>query len=112
MRKRIARTPRYYEGTIPPIHHASALSLSVLGDIQEMYQERPDLIMGAWPEVIGPQLAPMTRALSFQEGILIVLVKNSTLHSLLSQRDRVKILASLRQKFPKVAIKSIVFRIG
>jgi hypothetical protein len=85
---------------------------TVLAEIGEMHAERLDLVMASWPEIIGPQLAPMTQVVSFQDGILVVKVKNSTLHSLLSQHDKPKILTSLRYKFPNVSIKNIVFRIG
>ena len=84
----------------------------VLQKIGRIHQMRPDLVLAAWPEIIGEKLAPMTQAVSFEEGILVVKVKNSTLHSLLSQNDKFRILRKLRQKFPKMAIKNIVFRIG
>jgi hypothetical protein len=41
-----------------------------------------------------------------------VKVKNSTLHSLLSQNDKPRILQLLRQQFPNAEIKNIYFRIG
>jgi Dna[CI] antecedent DciA-like protein len=85
---------------------------AVLEKISEVYQERPDFVLAAWPLIIGPQIATMTQAISFIEGVLLVKVKNSTLHSLLSQKDRSRILNLLRMKFPKTHIKNIVFRIG
>lgn len=112
MRKRFERTPRHYDGSKLTTHHASQISSNVLVSIREVYQERPDLVLAAWPEVIGPQLSKMTQAISFIDGILVVKVKNSTLHSLLSQRDKPKVLSSLRQKFPKLLVKGIIFRIG
>jgi hypothetical protein len=65
-----------------------------------------------WPDVIGPKLASMTQAHSFVDGVLLVKVKNSTLHSLLSQNDKPRILNLLRKRFPNVEIKTIYFRIG
>jgi hypothetical protein len=41
-----------------------------------------------------------------------VKVKNSTLHSLLRQNDKARIMANLKAKFPHVRINNIVFRIG
>jgi Ribonuclease G/E len=84
----------------------------VLAKIGEVYQQRSDLILAMWPEVIGAKLAAMTQAVSFANGILVVKVKNSTLHSLLSQNDKLRILNLLRQKFPNAEIKNIYFRIG
>lgn len=106
------RTPKNYDGTAVTIHRVSELLPDVLSKIGGAYQQRPDLILAAWPEIIGVQLASMTQAISFSEGVLVVKVKNSTLHSLLSRNDKPRILNSLRQKFPNVTIKTIVFRIG
>lgn len=106
------RTPRGYDGPGSTTHRFGDLLTTVVADISETYQERPDLVIATWPSIIGQKLAPMTQAVSFVEGILTVKVKNSTLHSLLSQHDKPKILLSLRQKFPKLTINNVVFRIG
>lgn len=106
------RTPKNYDGTGVTTHKVSDLLSSVLSQIGDAYQDRPDLIIASWPEIIGQKLAPMTEAVSFVDGVLVVKVKNSTLHSLLSQHDKQRILSSLRQKFPKVNIKNVFFRIG
>lgn len=79
--------------------------------IGERYGQKPQLLLEAWPTVIGPQLAPMTRALSFHEGVLTVAVSNSTLYSLLSQHDKPRIIQHLREKFPHTTIKTVVFRL-
>lgn len=68
--------------------------------------------MAAWPEVVGAKLATMTRAVSFVEGVLLVKVSNSSLHSLLFRYEKGPLLRRLRQKFPAVSITDIVFRIG
>lgn len=79
--------------------------------VGRLYQQSPDLILKAWPTVVGPQLAPMTRALSFYDGILTVAVTNSTLYSLLSQHDKPRIIQHLREKFPHTTIKTVAFRL-
>ena len=112
MGRRLQRTPRDYDGSGVTTHRMSELLSVVLTDIGEVYEERPDLVLASWPEVIGQKLAHMTQAVSFIDGVLLVKVRNSTLYSLLNQHDRPKILNSLRQKFPKIPIKNIVFRIG
>lgn len=108
----MGRLPRNYNGTGITTHRIGDLLTDVLAELSIIYHERPDLLLAAWPEIIGPQLANMTQAVSFIDGILVVKVKNSTLYSLLSQHDKPKILYSLRQKFPRANIKNIVFRIG
>lgn len=110
--KKIRRTPQNYDGSAVTTHRVSELLTFVLSNISDVQQERPDLVLAAWPDIIGQKLAGMTQAISFLEGVLIVKVKNSTLHSLLSQSDKPRILGVLRQKFPRVAIKNIIFRIG
>lgn len=112
MHKSNRRTPKNYDGTAVTTHQIGDLLSAVIFKIQQSYQERPDLVLAAWPEVIGPQLAAMTEAVSFVDGILLIKVKNSTLHSLLSQNDKTKIIANLKKKFPQIQLKNVLFRIG
>lgn len=112
MSKSYKRTPKNYDGTSITTHHFSDLLPAVLSRIGEVYAQRPDLILEAWPSIIGPKLGHMTQVLSFVDGVLVVKVKNSTLHSLLSQHEKPRLLTILRQRFPNVLIKTIVFRIG
>jgi predicted nucleic acid-binding Zn ribbon protein len=106
------RTPRDYDGTRLTTQRVNELLPVVLRKIHKMHQDRPDLILAAWPEIVGAKLAPMTEAVSFQDGILSVKVRNSTLYSLLKLHDRQKLLAKLQKKFPDTEIKNIHFRIG
>lgn len=85
---------------------------SFLKIVGKRHQERPDLIIAAWPHVIGPRLASMTRAVSFQGGFLNVKVRNSSLLSLLVQYERKRLRKELRQKFPNATIRNIQFHIG
>lgn len=110
--KRIRRTPRDYDGTAVTTHSIGEVLSTVMMDIGNSYHERPDLLLASWSDVIGPQLAPMTQAISFVDGVLVVKVKNSTLHSLLNQHDKPRIMQLLRQKFPRINIRNVVFRLG
>lgn len=112
VRKSNRRTPKNYDGTAITTHRITDLLSDIVFKIRDNYKERPDLVLAAWPEVIGPQLASMTQAVSFADGIMLVKVKNSTLHSLLSQNDKARIMTSLKTKFPRIQLKNIVFRIG
>lgn len=112
MAKANHRTPKNYDGTRLTTRKMSELLPTVLEQIGEIYNERPDLIISAWSAIIGPQLASMTEAMAFTNGVLVVKVKNSSLHELLIRQDKPRILKSLRMKFPKVSINNIVFRIG
>jgi hypothetical protein len=106
------RTPKNYDGTGITTRRVGEVLPAVLAKLGGAFKDRPDLILASWPEIIGPKLASMTHAESFKDGILIVKVKNSTLHSLLNQYEKSKVLASLRQKFPKVNIINVIFRIS
>lgn len=103
---------RYYDGPLPTSRHIQQLLPRFLAEIGKKFQERPDLVMAAWPEVIGSQLAPMTEAISFMEGVLTVKVSNSTLYSLLTQNDKPRLIKNLRDKFPGTMVKTIFFRLG
>jgi hypothetical protein len=83
-----------------------------LREIEKRQVIRPDLVVAAWPEVIGKKLAPMTEATVFDQGVLHVKVKNSTLHGLLAHEQEGRLLKELRKRFPGVEIRKITFRIG
>lgn len=112
MEKNRRRTPKNYDGTAPTSRRLSDVLPQVLANVMSAYSERPDLILASWPEVIGPKLASMTRAISFHQGVLFVKVQNSTLFSLLNQHDKPKLLVKLKQQFPKHNIRNIVFKMG
>lgn len=106
------RNAKNYDGTGVTTRRVGEVLPLVLAQIGDSFKDRPDLILASWPEIIGPKLSSMTQAESFRDGVLVVKVKNSTLHSLLNQHERGKVLASLRQKFPRVNIINVIFRIG
>lgn len=110
--KTLRRTPKYYDGTMVTTHRMSELLPQVLSSIGEVYHDRPDLILAAWPEVIGHHLASQTEAVSFLDGVLVVKVKNSPLYTLLSQYNKPQILSALKTRFPKVQFRNVFFRIG
>lgn len=85
---------------------------SIMREIGQNHRERPDLVLAAWPELIGQKLAPMTKAISLVEGVLTVRVSNSSLLSLLAQHESPRLLKELRKKFPNVNIRTIRFCVG
>lgn len=89
-----------------------AILPKLLAEVGRKAANRPDIILAAWPDVIGACLAPMTKALAFTEGVLVVKVNNSTLHSLLVQHEKGKLIRALKKRFPRVGLKDIRFRIG
>ncbi len=71
-----------------------------------------EVVLATWPEIVGAQFAPMAKAVSFEEGVLTVVVTNASLFSLLAYRDRKRLLQALREKLPNVDIKHLNVRIG
>jgi len=111
-KKSFKRVPNGYNGIAPTGRTIKDLLPKVMSSISKNAKQRHDLIFAAWPDIIGPKCAGMTKAVFFKDGILYVKVSNSTLLSLLMQHERTKLLKKLRKAFPSVTIKSIYFRLG
>ncbi len=112
MARKLRRTPKNYDEIEPTGKELSALLPEWIAKANFRFQDRPDLILLAWPEIIGEKLSPMTTAVSFINGLLTVKVKNSSLYSLLLQHERTRLLSQMQKKFPSVKILNIVFRLG
>ena len=112
MAKKMRRVPRNYDKIEPTGREIADLLPQWLAKASIRFKDRPDLILIAWPEVIGEKLAAMTKAVSFVEGVLTVRVKNSSLYSLLVQHEKAKLQSRLQKRFPSVKIRNIIFRLG
>lgn len=106
------RRYRGYDGTGRTTRKFGDVLPSFVSAIDRSQHERHDLILAAWPQLVGPSMAPLTRAVAFQDGVLSVRVNNSSLLALLSRTEKPKLLSLLRKKFPQVRIREIRFRIG
>lgn len=84
----------------------------ILHQIEKNHEQRHDLILEAWPKLIGERLAPKTKADSFVDGILTIKVKSSSLLSVLEQHEKANLLKQLRAKFRSISIRNIRFLIG
>lgn len=85
---------------------------SLMKKMEELKQDPPQQIVLAWPLIVGEKWAPMTKAVSFIDGVLLVKVKNSSLLSILSQHEKQRLLQSLKEKFPSWSIQEIRFCMG
>ncbi len=103
---------QYKKATETTTKELSALLSPLLKRMQKLQQDPPQQILLAWPAIVGDKWAPMTKAVSFSEGILTVRVKNSTLLSLLAQQEKQRLLKSLKEKFPSCTIQEIRFCMG
>ena len=106
----MAYKPFEYYGTKLTSKKMEDLLPDILKKMEKCQGNRGDLIVAAWPDIVGEKLAPMTRAVSFENGILIINVKNQILYSQLSQYEKPRLVEALKRRFPKVEVKTIVFR--
>lgn len=89
------------------------LLLKVMAKVEANYQGNPQLILDEWPKIVGPQIAAMARAERFENSVLYVKVKNSTLLSLLNTpHDKKELIKNFGKKLSGIQIRNIVFRIG
>ena len=108
----IERTRKNYDGQEPTGKVLSRILPTFLQEIYTKADKRPELIIAAWPELIGTKFLSMATAVEFFEGQLFVRITNSSLYSLLQQHEKPRLLNALRKKFPKTEIRNIVFRMG
>lgn len=85
---------------------------TVLKGIEKKHGSGSDRVMSAWPRIVGSKVALMTKTMSFDDGVLHVKVKNSTLLTLLARSEKHRLLNELRQQFPGITIQDIKFRLG
>ena len=108
----LKRIPKNYDGNQPTSRRVTTLLPGFLNRLSHLCAQAPHQITLSWSDVVGTRLASMSKAIEFKEGVLRVSVANSALHSLLVQHEKPRLIAALREKFPKVKINDILFRIG
>ncbi len=96
--------------TAPTSREIGQLLPAFLTRLSASYQQQPRAVLDAWPLIIGPALAPMTRALMFHDEVLTVGVSHASLYSLLAQHDKNRLLQKIRETFPQLRIKTILFK--
>lgn len=108
----IKRIPKNYRGKLPTGRSLKQLLPKALMGIQQKQKMRPDLILAAWEEVVGAQIASMSKAVRFSENMLFVKVRNSSLLHVLDQYEKKRLIQEMRRRFPDAQLKTIIFRIG
>lgn len=106
------RTPQNYDGSKVTSHHVTNLLPLVLSSISSSFTARPDLILAAWPGIVGKHVASSSEATAFVDGVIHVKVRNSTLYSLLAKHEKSRLLAIFKARFPSTQIRGIVFKMG
>ena len=92
--------------------HLRDLLPQKLREIEDRRDEKPSVILEQWSQIIDEKWRPMTQAISFEKGVLMVKVKNAALYSVLVQQEKERLLRKMQNKFPEAEIKNIIFRIG
>lgn len=108
----IGRVPKNYEGVKPTGREIKDLLQPLLDQVDERHRQQPTALLTAWPDMVGEKIAGMTKAVSIEKGVFLVLVQNSTLHSLLSTYEKPRLLKKIQETFPQLMIKTIRFRLG
>lgn len=112
MHERYRRTPKNYDGTEKTARPIQQLLPGLFDKISRSFYAQGAAVLAAWSGVVGAEYASMTEALAFQEGVLVVKVKNSSLYALLSRYEKDRLLQALRAQLPHVAIQGLRFRLG
>lgn len=94
------------------IKNASDLLPKILSNIEKKYKNNPLNVVESWPIIIGSKLAPMTQVVGFDNGVLTVKVKSSTLYSLLNNYEKDKLLEKLQKNFSEKIIQKLCFKLG
>lgn len=84
---------------------------NLMTSISKNYETNPMVIEKIWAEILGNNLAPKTRIVSFKEGILTVQMINPTLYSVLCVQ-KTTLLQKLHKRLSKESVKELVFRVG
>lgn len=105
----VGRVKRNFDGTEPPGRKISDLLPSLLGAIEKNAKDEKEAIAKVWSALLGEKMAPLTRVVSWKNGVLTIKVKSATLYALLSQHEKARLLGKIREKF---RVEELLFRVG
>lgn len=106
------RHPKNYDGPELTSRPLGALLEGALERIEKRRARDPQAVQALWPMIVGPQIAPFTRADRFVDGVLFVTVSNSTVYSLLATTEKSILLKQMQRELPGSGVRNIVFRLG
>lgn len=103
------RTPRNFDGTRSPGVKIAEILPDLLAGIDRKRGVPREAVFREWALLLGEKMASFTQPVSFEDGVLTVIVKSSTLYSLLRVHEKPRLLRKLQDKFQ---VKNLVFKIG
>lgn len=112
MTKLYKRTPRNYEGVKVTNKSLTERLPEILAKIERTHLKSSKSVLESWGGIIGENFAPMTKAVSLDNGILLIKVKSSSLLNVLCQYEKGKLLEKVQEKFSKDIVRDIVFKFG
>jgi hypothetical protein len=104
-----SRTPRNFDGTRSPGVKIEELLPDILAGIGRKTEIPREAIFREWALLLGEKMAGMTQPISFENGVLTVALKSSSLYSVLRVHEKPRLLRKLQEKFQ---VKDLVFKIG
>ena len=104
-----SRTPRNFDGTRATGVKIGDILPEILAGIGKKTEIPIEALYKEWAILLGEKMAPLTRPVSFADGVLTVIVKSSTLYSLLRTHEKPRLLRKLQEKFQ---VRDLVFKIG
>ncbi len=103
------RIPRNFQGTKIPGRKIEDLLPEILAGIGKRAEIPFEKIVLEWAVLLGKSMAGLTEPVSFVDGVLTVIVKSSTLFSVLKSFEKPRLMKKLQEKFQ---VKDIIFNIG
>ena len=105
------RTPKNYDGIDATDKQLKNLLPRLFHKISDRVKPDSKEIFQCWFRLVGKELASYTRPVFFEDGVLTIKVKSSTLYSLLHQNEKPRLLKEFQQHLPKAKVRDLVFRI-
>ena len=112
MSRGIKRIPYGYDGPLPTGRSIQRLLPKMMEKIGATHKQQPNVVLEMFQEILGIEKSQIAVAKSYSDGVLLVLVKNSTFLSVLHTHEKGRILSALRKKCPNHRLDNIVFRMG
>lgn len=83
-----------------------------LTKIEKNMDLNPSKIFEFWGTLLGEKFAALTVPVNFQNGVLKIKVKSTTLFSLFVQTESPRLLKEMQKQFPSAGIRKLLFFIG
>ncbi len=108
----LKRIPKGFDGSEPTARPIRGLLGRALESIGQRAANSPTQVMESWAEIVGPNYAPFSQAMTLKDGILTVKVRHSAALAQLEQYEKPRLLKALQARFPEHQIQTLLFRMN